>query len=64
MTAGDLRLHIGYSAWASQRLMNAVRALPPGELERPTGISHASILWTMAHLHFADLSDADLARAT
>jgi uncharacterized damage-inducible protein DinB len=54
MTASDLQLHIRYSAWASQQLMDAVRALPPGELERPTGISHTSILGTMAHLHFAD----------
>jgi uncharacterized damage-inducible protein DinB len=54
MTASDLQLHIRYSAWASQQLMDAIRALPPGELERPTGISHTSILGTMAHLHFAD----------
>ncbi len=34
--------------------MAAVRALPPGELARPTGISPHSILGTMTHLHFAD----------
>ena len=54
MTASDLRRHIRYHDWASQVLMDAVRALPPGELERPTGISHHSILGTMTHLHFAD----------
>jgi len=54
MTAADLQRHIRYSNWASQRLMEAIRALPPSELERPTGISHHSILGTMTHLHFAD----------
>jgi uncharacterized damage-inducible protein DinB len=54
MTAADLQRHIRYSNWASRVLMDAVRALPPGELARPTGISHHSILGTMTHLHFAD----------
>lgn len=54
MTPADLQRHIRYSNWASCLLMDAVRALPPGELERPTGISHTSILGTMTHLHFAD----------
>ena len=54
MTAADLRRHIRYNNWASALLMDAVRGLPPGELERPTGISHHSILGTMTHLHFAD----------
>jgi len=54
MTPADLQLHIRYSNWASRLLLDAVRALPPGELEKPTGISHHSILRTMTHLHFAD----------
>jgi len=54
MTAADLQLHIRYSNWASRLLVDAVRALPPGELAKPTGISHHSILGTMTHLHFAD----------
>src|SRR5215510_7106103 len=54
MTPADLQRHIRYSNWASQRLMDAIRTLPPGELEKPTGISHHSILGTMTHLHFAD----------
>ena len=54
MTASDLQRHIRYNNWASQLLMQAIYELPPGELERPTGISHHSILGTMAHLHFAD----------
>jgi len=54
MTAGDLQRHIRYNNWASQLLMKAIHQLPPGELDKPTGISHHSILGTMAHLHFAD----------
>src|SRR5690348_4265846 len=54
MTAGDLQRHIRYNNWASQLLMKAIRELPTGELEKPTGISHHSILGTMAHLQFAD----------
>jgi uncharacterized damage-inducible protein DinB len=54
MTAGDLQRHIRYNNWASQLLMTAIRALPAGALEKPTGISHHSILGTMAHLQFAD----------
>lgn len=54
MTAADLQRHVRYNNWASRVLMDAVRGLPAGELEKPTGISHHSILGTMAHLHFAD----------
>ena len=54
MTPADLQRHVRYSNWASQRLMDAIRTLPPGALEKPTGISHHSILGTMTHLHFAD----------
>ena len=54
MTSADLQRHIRYSNWASRVLMDAVRTLPAAELERPTGISHHSILGTMTHLHFAD----------
>jgi uncharacterized damage-inducible protein DinB len=54
MSPADLQRHIRYSNWASGLLLEAVRTLPAGELERPTGISHHSILGTMTHLHFAD----------
>src|ERR1041384_2406095 len=54
MNASDLQRHIRYNNWASQVLMHAIRELPPGELEKPTGISHHSVLGTMTHLHFAD----------
>jgi uncharacterized damage-inducible protein DinB len=54
MTAADLQRHIRYNNWASRLLMDALRALPPEELAKPTGISHHSILGTMTHLHFAD----------
>jgi len=54
MSPADLQRHIRYSNWASRVLMDAVRNLPAGEIEKPTGISHHSILGTMTHLHFAD----------
>jgi uncharacterized damage-inducible protein DinB len=54
MTSADLQRHIRYSNWASRVLMEAIGALPPSELAKPTGISHHSILGTMTHLHFAD----------
>jgi uncharacterized damage-inducible protein DinB len=54
MTAADLQRHIRYNNWGSRLLMDAVRALPAGEVAKPTGISHHSILGTMTHLHFAD----------
>lgn len=54
MTPEQLRMHIRYSGWASRKLMDAVRALPPDDATRPTGISHGSIVGTLSHIHFAD----------
>ena len=54
MTPADLQRHIRYSNWASRLLMDAVRALPPGELEKPTGISHHSIPLSLSYLALAN----------
>lgn len=54
MTPAEAQLHIRYSTWASRRLVEAAAALPADALARPTGISHGSILGTLAHLQFAD----------
>ncbi len=54
MTAAEAQLHIRYTNWASRRLLTAVEGLPPEDRERPTGISHGSILGTLAHVQFAD----------
>jgi uncharacterized damage-inducible protein DinB len=54
MTASDARLHLRYSTWASRRLLEAARNLKPEDLERPVGVSHTSILGTLAHIQLAD----------
>jgi uncharacterized damage-inducible protein DinB len=54
MTASDARLHLRYSAWASQRILAAASALLPEDLDRDLKVSHVSILRTVAHIQFAD----------
>ena len=54
MTASDARIHLRYSHWASRRLLDAIASLTPEERERPNGVSHGSILGTLAHVQFAD----------
>jgi uncharacterized damage-inducible protein DinB len=49
-----VRNQIRYSGWASRKVLDAARALPPEDLTRSVGISHGSILNTLAHIHFAD----------
>ncbi|MGO8793481.1 MAG: DinB family protein [Candidatus Sulfotelmatobacter sp.] len=48
--ASDIR----YSAWASQRLLDACAGLSAEELERDLGISHSSIVATLRHLYDAE----------
>jgi uncharacterized damage-inducible protein DinB len=47
-------LHLRYSAWASRKLVDAVRVLPDAVVEKPVGISHGSLLGTLAHILWAD----------
>ena len=54
MTPAEIRTHLRYSGWASQRLLDAAKKLNPGDLTRNTGVSHDSILGTLSHIHFAD----------
>jgi len=54
MTPAEAQLHIRYTNWASRRLLAAVEALSPEDRVRPNGISHGSILGTLAHVQFAD----------
>jgi uncharacterized damage-inducible protein DinB len=54
MTAAETALHLRYSAWASRKLLEAVRALPDADLERPVGISHGTLLGTLTHILWAD----------
>ena len=54
MTPAEIRTHLRYSGWASQRLFDAAKKLNPDDLTRNTGVSHESILGTLSHIHFAD----------
>jgi uncharacterized damage-inducible protein DinB len=54
MTAAESRLHLRYSAWASRRLVEAVRVVPDADFEKPVGVSHVSIQGTLGHILFGD----------
>ncbi|HWF07221.1 MAG TPA: DinB family protein [Bryobacteraceae bacterium] len=54
MTPAEAQLHIRYTNWASNQLLDAVAALSAEDRERANGISHGSILGTLAHVMFAD----------
>ena len=54
MTAAEALRHLRYSGWASQRLLDAAKKISPEDLTRNVGVSHASILGTLSHVHFAD----------
>ena len=54
MTSAEASLHLRYSAWASRKLVEAVRDIPDADLERPVGISHNSLLGTLAHIAWGD----------
>ena len=53
-TADMLRLHLAYSAWASQRLMDAASQLTPDELTRNFNTADQSVLGTLAHVFGGD----------
>jgi len=54
MTPAEIRTHLRYSTWASQRVFDAAKKLSPEDLTRNVGASHGSILGTLSHIHFAD----------
>jgi uncharacterized damage-inducible protein DinB len=54
MTPAEIRTHLKYSTWASQRVFDAAKNLNPDDLTRNVGVSHQSILGTLSHIHFAD----------
>jgi uncharacterized damage-inducible protein DinB len=54
MTSAEARLHLRYSAWASRKLVEAVGAVPKADFEKPVGVSHSSMLGTLAHILWAD----------
>jgi uncharacterized damage-inducible protein DinB len=54
MTSAEASLHLRYSAWASRKLVEAVRAVSDADLEKAVGISHNSLLGTLVHILWAD----------
>ena len=54
VSAGALRSHLAYSAWASKRLVGAAAALSDEELSRDFGTADKSVLGTLAHVLAAD----------
>jgi uncharacterized damage-inducible protein DinB len=54
VSADTLRLHLDYSAWASQRLMDVVANLAPEEITRDFQTSDGNILHTLSHVFAAD----------
>jgi uncharacterized damage-inducible protein DinB len=46
-----LLAHIGYSAWATRRVLGACSALTVEQLDEEMGASHSSILRTLRHIH-------------
>lgn len=54
MTHDDISTLFEYHAWAHERMLSALDALPPEDFTRPLGGSFASIRDTVAHMLLAD----------
>ena len=54
MTSAEASLHLRYSAWASRKLVEAVRTVSDADLDKPVSISHNSLLGTLSHILWAD----------
>ena len=54
VSADTLRLQLDYSAWASQRLLDAAAKLTPEELTRDFKTADKTVLDTLAHVFAAD----------
>jgi uncharacterized damage-inducible protein DinB len=54
MTVAEARLHLRYSAWASHKLIEAVRSIPDADFDKPVGVSHSSLQGTLAHILWGD----------
>ena len=54
MTAAEAGLHLRYSAWASLKLLEAVRNISDADFEKPVGVSHGSLRGTLTHILWAD----------
>ncbi len=54
MTAQEVRTYIGYSGWASRKVLECALALPPEDRTKPMSVSHECIANTLAHIYFGD----------
>jgi uncharacterized damage-inducible protein DinB len=54
VTPQVLQDHIGYTAWASGRLVDAAAKLSPEELNRDFLTADKSVLGSLVHIYFAD----------
>ncbi len=54
VSVDTLRLQLDYSAWASQRLLDAAAKLSPEELTRDFKTADKSVLDTLVHVYAAD----------
>lgn len=54
VTASELRTHMHYSTWASQRLANRASTLPEADLTRDFQTADKTIIGTLAHVFAAD----------
>ena len=54
VSADTLRLQLDYTAWASQRLLDAAGELSPEELTRDFKTATKSVLDTLVHIYAAD----------
>jgi len=54
MNSTEALTHIRYTGWASRRLLDAAKAVDPADLTKSLGVSHGSILGTLAHTYFGD----------
>ncbi len=54
MTIHEAKLLQAFNAWASQKIFDAVAALPPEQFTREMKASHGSIRGTLAHLVTSD----------
>src|SRR3984885_8984000 len=54
VSVDTLRLQLDYSAWATQRLLDAAAKLSPEELTRDFKTSDKTVLDTLVHVYAAD----------
>lgn len=54
LSAEAIRIHVDYTAWASQRLLDVAATLSPEELTQDFKTADKSVLNTLAHVFAAD----------